>query len=137
MLARWLVLLCLPAFLQAAQQEPWNVVLISIDTLRADHLGSYGFRPTVSPAIDALARESVQFDNAYMQLEHDLLRSLMKQAYRAASEYLTVDQFKKTVDLRDYEKKFVGNDPDRKWGWDNYFYDQAVTRAFDIARGAL
>ena len=65
MLARWLVLLCLPAFLQAAQQEPWNVVLISIDTLRADHLGSYGFRPTVSPAIDALARESVQFDNAY------------------------------------------------------------------------
>jgi glyoxylase-like metal-dependent hydrolase (beta-lactamase superfamily II) len=79
----------------------------------------------------------VQFDNAYMQLEHDLLQSLMKQAYRAASEYLTVDQFKKTVDLRDYEKKFVGNDPDRKWGWDNYFYDQAVTRAFDIARGAL
>ena len=62
---RWFAFLCLPAFLHAAQQEPWNVVLISIDTLRADHLGSYGFRPTVSPAIDALARESVQFDNAY------------------------------------------------------------------------
>src|SRR5215472_4938853 len=79
----------------------------------------------------------VQFDNAYMQLEHDLLQSLMTQAYRAAGQSLTVDQFKKTVDLRAYENKFVSNDPDRKWGWDNYFYDQAVTRAFDIARGAL
>jgi glyoxylase-like metal-dependent hydrolase (beta-lactamase superfamily II) len=79
----------------------------------------------------------VQFDNAYMQLEHDLLQSLMQQAYSAAGQYLTVDQFKKTVDLRAYENKFVGNDPDRKWGWDNYFFDQAVTRAFDIARGAL
>jgi glyoxylase-like metal-dependent hydrolase (beta-lactamase superfamily II) len=79
----------------------------------------------------------VQFDNAYMQLEHDLLQSLMQQAYRAAGQSLSVDEFKKTVDLQAYENKFVGNDPDRKWGWDNYFFDQAVTRSFDIARGAL
>jgi glyoxylase-like metal-dependent hydrolase (beta-lactamase superfamily II) len=79
----------------------------------------------------------VQFDNSYMQLEHDLLQSLMKQADRAAGQSLSVDDFKKTVDLRAYENKFVGNDPDRKWGWDNYFFDQAVTRAFDIARGGL
>jgi glyoxylase-like metal-dependent hydrolase (beta-lactamase superfamily II) len=78
-----------------------------------------------------------QFDNAYMQLEHDLLQSLMTQADRAAAQDVTVDQFKKTVDLGDFEKKFVGDDPDKKWAWDNYFYDSAVTRAFDIARGAL
>ncbi len=79
----------------------------------------------------------VQFDNAYMQLQHDLLQSLMTQARRAAGEDATVDEFKKTVDLRTFEKKLVGNDPGRKWAWDNYFYDEAVTRAFDIARGAL
>ncbi len=40
-----------------------NVVLITVDTLRADHLGCYGyFRPT-SPRIDALASESVLFEN--------------------------------------------------------------------------
>jgi hypothetical protein len=79
----------------------------------------------------------VQFDNAYMQLQHDLLQSLMTQAYRAVAAGQTVDQFKKSVDLSDFEKKFVGDDPGRKWAWDNYFYDPAVTRAFDIARGAL
>jgi glyoxylase-like metal-dependent hydrolase (beta-lactamase superfamily II) len=79
----------------------------------------------------------VQFDNTYMQLEHDLLQSLMTQAYQAATQDETVEEFKKTVDLKDFQKKFVGNDPDKKWGWDNYFYDPAVTRAFDVARGAL
>lgn len=38
-----------------------NVVLISIDTLRADHLGCYGHRFVKSPTIDALAREGVLF----------------------------------------------------------------------------
>ena len=41
------------------------MALISIDTLRADHLGCYGYRPSVTPSIDSLARESMQFDNAY------------------------------------------------------------------------
>jgi arylsulfatase A-like enzyme len=41
-----------------------TVVLISIDTLRAERLGVYGNSPDVSPAIDALARESVVFDQA-------------------------------------------------------------------------
>jgi arylsulfatase A-like enzyme len=42
-----------------------NVVLISIDTLRADRVGVYGsYRPT-TPAIDALAAESVVFANAW------------------------------------------------------------------------
>ena len=42
----------------------WNVLLISIDTLRADHLGAYGFPRPTSPTIDALAREGVLFKNA-------------------------------------------------------------------------
>lgn len=43
-----------------------QVVVISIDTLRADRLGTYGYtaRPT-SPNLDALARQSVVFEHAY------------------------------------------------------------------------
>ncbi len=49
----------------AAAAPQWNVVLVSIDTLRADHLGCYGYRTGASPTIDRLAREGTQFDNAF------------------------------------------------------------------------
>lgn len=42
-----------------------NVIVISIDTLRADHLGTYGaYRPT-SPALDAFAKEAAVFTAAW------------------------------------------------------------------------
>ncbi len=41
------------------------IVLISIDTLRADHLPAYGYRGLETPAVDALARDSIRFENAY------------------------------------------------------------------------
>lgn len=44
-----------------------NIVLISIDTLRADHLGCYGYPRDTSPRIDALARAGVRFEHAYAQ----------------------------------------------------------------------
>ena len=43
------------------------VVLVSIDTLRADRLGVYGHRPSVTPAMDALARDAVLFRWAIAQ----------------------------------------------------------------------
>lgn len=51
-----------------ARAGRFNVVLISIDTLRADRLGSYGYerRPT-SPHLDALARRMVRFEWAIAQ----------------------------------------------------------------------
>jgi arylsulfatase A-like enzyme/Flp pilus assembly protein TadD len=42
-----------------------NVLLVSIDTLRADRLSSYGFPRPTTPHIDAVAREGVLFKNAY------------------------------------------------------------------------
>ena len=42
-----------------------TVVLVSIDSLRADHLGAYGYEPPTSPTIDALARDGVVFERAY------------------------------------------------------------------------
>jgi arylsulfatase A-like enzyme/Tfp pilus assembly protein PilF len=42
-----------------------NVLLISIDTLRADHLSAYGFPRPTTPNIDAVAREGVLFKNVH------------------------------------------------------------------------
>ncbi|HJZ12371.1 MAG TPA: sulfatase, partial [Acidobacteriota bacterium] len=50
----------------AAAEKP-NLLLITIDTLRADHLGCYGSRTARTPNLDALARESLFFENAVCQ----------------------------------------------------------------------
>ena len=41
------------------------VVLVSIDTLRSDHLPAYGYGRVATPAIDALAKDAVVFERAY------------------------------------------------------------------------
>lgn len=42
-----------------------NVVLITIDTLRADHVGAYGYRRETTPTIDAIAAEGTLFEAAW------------------------------------------------------------------------
>jgi len=42
-----------------------NIVIIVIDTLRADHLSLYGYSKRTSPNIDGLAEESLVFDRAF------------------------------------------------------------------------
>ena len=42
-----------------------NIIIILVDTLRADHLGCYGYTQNTSPNIDALARQSIQFNHAF------------------------------------------------------------------------
>jgi arylsulfatase A-like enzyme/Tfp pilus assembly protein PilF len=41
------------------------IIVISIDTLRADHLPAYGYKNVRTPAIDALAADGVVFERAY------------------------------------------------------------------------
>ncbi len=72
---RWLSLL---AFVVAGlvvvgcspQQHFENVVLVTIDTLRADHLGCYGYPRPTSPFIDSLAARGVRFENAVSASSH-------------------------------------------------------------------
>jgi arylsulfatase A-like enzyme/Tfp pilus assembly protein PilF len=45
--------------------RPQTVVLVSIDTLRADRLPVYGYPAGATPRLDALAREAVVFEDAY------------------------------------------------------------------------
>jgi len=43
------------------------VILISIDTLRADHLPAYGYKAVATPAIDGLRRDGILYTHAYSQ----------------------------------------------------------------------
>ena len=44
--------------------EPTPVILITIDTLRSDHLSAYGYFRNTTPVLDALANEGVLFENS-------------------------------------------------------------------------
>jgi arylsulfatase A-like enzyme/Flp pilus assembly protein TadD len=46
---------------RGAERNP-NLLLVTVDTVRADHLGSYGYRAAVTPWLDRLASEGVRFD---------------------------------------------------------------------------
>lgn len=48
--------------LAAADAESrFNLVIVSIDTLRADQVGCYGGDPSITPAIDRLAADGTRF----------------------------------------------------------------------------
>jgi arylsulfatase A-like enzyme/Tfp pilus assembly protein PilF len=59
------VLSALHAAAQTPAKPPLNVVLITIDTLRADHLGCYGYKQIKTPNIDGLAADGVRFESAF------------------------------------------------------------------------
>jgi len=48
-----------------SSRDSSNVIIIVVDTLRADHLGCYGYSRDTTPHIDSLAKESIIFHNTY------------------------------------------------------------------------
>ncbi len=68
-LRRILLILVALSALQSAAQTPekpaLNVVLVTIDTLRADHVGCYGYKQVKTPNIDSLAADGVRFERAF------------------------------------------------------------------------
>jgi arylsulfatase A-like enzyme/Tfp pilus assembly protein PilF len=50
-----------------SQAPPTNVLLNTIDTVRADHIGAYGYAKAATPVLDRLAREGVRFSDATTQ----------------------------------------------------------------------
>jgi arylsulfatase A-like enzyme len=59
-------LFVLPEFKRAAQPKAAgpNVIFISLDTVRADHLGCYGYKYPTSPRLDRFARGAILYENA-------------------------------------------------------------------------
>jgi arylsulfatase A-like enzyme/Flp pilus assembly protein TadD len=64
------LLLLLSAALAASpsRKPPANVILITIDTVRADHTGPYGAQAVSTPILNALARDGIVFDQAISQV---------------------------------------------------------------------
>ena len=50
--------------LTACEPSQPNVLLVTVDTLRADRLGAYGFPGGISPHFDSFAARSVVFERA-------------------------------------------------------------------------
>src|SRR5258708_26355172 len=71
MKVRNLVVFCLcPLFTWSASasppaKTPPDIFLITIDTLRADHVHCYGYENIQTPALDALAKDGIRFANAF------------------------------------------------------------------------
>ena len=51
--------------IRSERRRPPTVLLYVFDSLRADHLGCYGFEKDTSPSVDALARDGVLYERAY------------------------------------------------------------------------
>jgi len=76
--------------IEAGTPRP-NVLLISIDTLRADHLGCYGYPRDTSPFLDRLAAQGTRIESAVVQTlatlpsHTTMLTSLPREIHRAGS----------------------------------------------------
>ena len=57
------ILVALATCKPAPENPPVNVVFISIDSLRADHVSAYGYRRKTTPTLDRLARQGSLFEN--------------------------------------------------------------------------
>jgi arylsulfatase A-like enzyme/Flp pilus assembly protein TadD len=53
---------------ESTEGPPANLILVTLDTVRADHLGAYGSAAAVTPALDRLAREGVRCEQVSSQV---------------------------------------------------------------------
>jgi arylsulfatase A-like enzyme/Tfp pilus assembly protein PilF len=127
---------------------PRNVLLVSIDTLRADRLGSYGHARAATPVLDRLASEGIRFENAAtvapltLPAHASLLTGTFPTAHGVRDNggfYVADDEvtLAETLGARGYRTGgFVGAFVlDRRWGiaqgFDTWFDD------FDLSRPDL
>ncbi len=81
-----ILVLCLfqfwPGISNTTPQRP-NIVLLTVNVLRADHVSSYGYSRITTPAIDVLAKESYVFKNAFAHAGYTMpsMMSIMTSLY--------------------------------------------------------
>ena len=68
----WLQATRATANLPAAAANAPDILVIVLDTLRADHLTTYGYSRPTSPTLDRLAKEGVLFENAFSTCSYSL-----------------------------------------------------------------
>ena len=62
-------------------EPPQNIILLSADALRADHLSSYGYHRETSPVLDELAEESICFENGASSHTREAVPALFTREY--------------------------------------------------------
>lgn len=86
-------LLANPRIISPTRAKEPNIVLISIDTLRRDHLSTYGYEKETSPFLDSLANESAVFNNAIAQAPYTVTShiTMMTSLWPSVHQILTHD----------------------------------------------
>ncbi|MGB9960656.1 sulfatase [Halobacterium sp. MBLA0001] len=128
-----------------------NIIILSVDALRADHLGCYGYSRDTSPNIDKLAKDNAQFINAYSASSHtrEAVPSLLTGEYpdEAVSESYHLNTTTIAEHLQDegYQTGGFHSNPyvSRAYGFNNgfdKFYDDlhlAQNKLIALAQRAL
>ena len=126
-----------------------NVVLITVDTLRADHVSSYGYHLKTTPNIDRLASEGVRFDRAYSTIpltgpsHFSMFTSRYPQEHGARINGVAVPENSKWLALPQILRKFGYHDAafvsawpltSRLTGLNRWFehYDEELTRSYRV-----
>src|SRR3954469_6568558 len=133
----------------AAPSSRPNVLLVTIDTLRADHVGSYGYHNASTQTIDALARRGVRFETAVAHApltgpSHASIltgQTPLGHGFRNNSGFILAPEVKTVAqDFRNagyHTAGFVSGFPlDRRFGFDRGFdtYDDHLPRGNDRRR---
>ncbi len=89
----------LPPLPDGPRRPDADVLVITIDALRADHVGAYGYRRATTPAIDALAAGGARFTRAYAQAPHTSfsIGSMMTGKYFATLARLAPGEYHEPV----------------------------------------
>ena len=125
------------------------MLLVTIDTLRADHVGSYGYQAASTPTIDALAARGVRFETSVVHTpltgpSHASIltgQTPLVHGFRNNSGYILAPQVKTAAeDFRQAGYRtaaFVSGFPlDRRFGFDRGFeiYDDRLPKGTDRRR---
>jgi len=100
-----------------APPQPPNVLLVVVDTLRADHTSAYGYERDTTPHLRALAEEGVRFAQAYAPVGltapthaslftslHPLTHGLVRNGLELGPEHVTLAEF---LSVRGYQTAAV------------------------------
>lgn len=138
-----------PARSGGAVDGPLNVLLVTIDTLRADHLGCYGNADAHTPVLDALASRGMRFETAIAHApitgpsHASILTGLtpLRHGVRNNSDYVlpkTVPTLPETLAHAGYRTAaFVSGFPlEKRFGYNRGFevYDDVLPHGNDARR---
>lgn len=125
-----------------SRPKPINIILITIDALRPDHLGCYGYKRNTSPNIDRIAREGVLFTQAISQAGRTVpsLTSLITSNFLSVHHVFTenmilppsIQTVTEILKAKDYNTAFIS-------GHGSIFYgkNDGLNRAFDSSEDCM